>query len=124
MNISKFKIVIKYIFGGTSAVVEYILGVVNKALSSVDTSSKEKAQALLNTLLKANATLKAIAWLVPTKWQTAYGKTLDSIFSIVMMLEDLQITKEEIDIAYDRSKAAIAAWKSPDDETCVDGNDL
>ena len=89
MNISKFKIVIKYIFGGTSAVVEYVLGVVNKALSSVDTSSKEKVQALLNTLLKANATLKAIAWLVPTKWQTAYGKTLDSIFSIVMMLEDL-----------------------------------
>lgn len=120
MNISKFKIVLKYIFGGTSAVVEYVLGVINKALASIDASSKEKAQALLNTVLKGYTTLKAIAWLIPTKWQTAYGKTLDSIFAIVMMLEDLQITKEEIDIAYDRSKAALDAWRLPDDETCVD----
>ena len=124
MNISKFKIVIKYIFGGTSAVVEYVLGVLNKALSSIGETSKEKVQACLNTAVRVLAVLTAIKWLVPTKWQTAYGNTIFAVQGVVDSLSDLEITKDELTTVADRCKAALAAWKSPDDETCVDGNDL
>ena len=67
MNISKFKIVWKYLFGGTSSVVEYVLGVLNKALSSIGETSKEKVQACLNTAIRVLAVLTAIKWLAPTK---------------------------------------------------------
>lgn len=124
MNISKFKIVWKYLFGGTSSVVEYVLGVLNKALSSIGEASKEKVQACLNTAIRVLAVLTAIKWLVPTKWQTAYGNTIFAVQGVVDSLSDLEITKDELTTVADRCKAALDAWKSPDDETCVDGSDL
>ena len=124
MNISKFKIVWKYLFGGTPSVVEYVLGVLNKALSSIGETSKEKVQACLNTAIRVLAVLTAIKWLVPTKWQTAYGNTIFAVQGVVDSLSDLEITKDELTTVADRCKVALAAWKSPDDETCVDGNDL
>ena len=124
MNISKFKIVWKYLFGGTSSVVEYVLGVLNKALSSIGETSKEKVQACLNTAIRVLSVLNAIKWLVPTKWQTAYGNTIFAVQGVVDSLSDLEITKDELTIVADRCKAALAAWKSPDDDTCVDGSDL
>ena len=124
MNISKFKIVWKYLFGGTSSVVEYVLGVLNKALSSFGETSKEKVQACLNTAVRVLAVLTAIKWLVPTKWQTAYGNTIFAVQGVVDSLSDLEITKDELTTVADRCKAALDAWKSPDDETCVDGSDL
>lgn len=124
MNISKFKIVWKYLFGGTSSVVEYVLGVLNKALSSIGETSKEKVQACLNTAIRVLAVLTAIKWLVPTKWQTAYGNTIFAVQGVVDSLSDLEITKDELTTVADRCKAALDAWKSPDDDTCVDGSDL
>lgn len=124
MNISKFKIVWKYLFGGTSSVVEYVLGVLNKALSSIGETRKEKVQACLNTAIRVLAVLTAIKWLVPTKWQTAYGNTIFAVQGVVDSLSDLEITKDELTTVADRCKAALDAWKSPDDETCVDGSDL
>lgn len=32
--------------------------------------------------------------------------------------------KDELTTVADRCKAALASWKSPDDETCVDVSDL
>ena len=124
MNISKFKIVWKYLFGGTSSVVEYVLGVLNKALSSIGETSKEKVQACLNTAVRVLAVLTAIKWLVPTKWQTAYGNTIFAVQGVVDALSDRENAQDALATVADRCKPALAAWKSPDDETCVDGNDL
>lgn len=124
MNISKFKIVWKYLFGGTSSVVEYVLGVLNKALSSIGETSKEKVQACLNTAIRVLSVLTAIKWLVPTKWQTAYGNTIFAVQGVVDSLSDLEITKDELGIVADRCKSALDSWRTPDDGTCVDGSDL
>lgn len=120
MEISKFKVVMKYLFGGTSSVVEYVLGVLNKALASISDTKKEKVQGVLNVAIRVLSVLTAIKWLVPTKWQTAYGKTLFAVQEIVDSLSDLAITKDELAIVADKCKVALDAWKSPDDETCVD----
>lgn len=124
MNISKFTIVWKYLFGGTSSVVEYVLGVLNKALSSIGETSKEKVQACLNTAIRVLSVLTALKWLVPTAWQTAYGDTIFAVQGVVDSLSDLEITKDELGIVADRVRAAVFAWQQPDDATCVDGNAL
>lgn len=120
MNISKFTIAWKYLFGGASSVVEYVLGVLNKALASISDTTKEKVQGVLNVAIRVLSVLTAIKWLVPTKWQTAYGKTIFAVQEIVDALSDLSITKEELDAVCVKCTNAIDAWKSPDDETCVD----
>ena len=121
MNISKFKMAWAFLFGGgVSGVVEYVLGVLKNALASLTDSTKEKIQAALNIATRVLAVLKSLAWLIPTKWQTAYGKTIEAVQECVNDLGDLEITKEELDIIIDKVTAAINAWNSPDDETCVD----
>lgn len=120
MNISTIKIAIKYLFGGVSGVVEYLLGVLNAALAGMTDANKQKVQGALNLAQKVLATLNAIKWLCPVKWQTAYKSTVDAVAAAVAALEDLEITADEVAVVSDRVKAALVAWKQPDDETCVD----
>ncbi len=125
MNISKFKIVMSFLFGGgVSGVIEYALGVLKRALDGLTDTTKEKIQAALNLSMKVLSILEFCKILVPTKWQTAYAKTVEAVQEAVKSLSDLDLTKGELDIICDRVTAAIAAWKSPDDETCVDGSCL
>jgi len=120
MEISKFKLTLKFLFGGgVSGVVEYVLETLKNYLASLTDTTKEKIQSALNLAKKVLATLKAFKWLIPSKWQTAYDKTIESVEEVVTDLGDLEITKEELDIIIDKVVAAINAWKSPDDETCV-----
>ena len=120
MNISTIKIAFKYIFGGVSGVVEYLLGVLNAALAGMTEATKQRVQGALNLARKVLATLNAIKWLCPTKWQTAYKATVDAVAEAVAALEDLEITTDEVAVVSDRMKAALDAWKLPDDETCID----
>ena len=120
MNISKWTIAWKYIFGGVGSVADYLLDVLNKALDAIDASNKSKIQAVLNTANKVLATLNAFAWLCPTKWQTAYRLTAEAVQTVIDALSDLTLTLDELTAVKDNFTKAVAAWKSPDDETCLD----
>ena len=122
MNISTFKLITSFVFGGgISGVIEYALGVLKRALGGLTDTTKAKIQAALNLSMKVLGILEAVRILVPTKWQTAYAKTIEAVKETVSSLSDLDLTKDELGIICDRVTAAIDAWKSPDDETCVDG---
>ena len=120
MEISKFKLVVKYLFGGgVSGVVEYVLDILKNYLSSLSETTKDKIQSALNLALKVSSVLEAVKVLIPTKWQTAYGKTLTAVHTTIVALNGLELTKDEVYTIIDDLSAAIEAWKSPDDETCV-----
>ena len=68
MNVSKLKIVWKYLTGGMGSVADYLLDILNTALSKIDGSSKIKLQAVLNTAEHVLSVLVALEWLCPTKW--------------------------------------------------------
>jgi hypothetical protein len=68
-------------------------------------------------------TLKAFSWLIPTKWQTAYSKTLKAVEDTATALEDLQLTQEELANVITAYSSAVDAWKSGDDATCQDCTD-
>lgn len=122
MNISKFKLVMSFLFGGgVSGVIEYALGVLKRTFDGLTDTTRTKIQAALNLSMKVLSVLEAVRILVPTKWQTAYAKTVEAVKETVSALSDLDLTKDELTIICDRVTAAIDEWKSPDDETCVDG---
>lgn len=121
MNISNWKLISKFLFGGgVSGVIEYVLEVLKNALASLTDTTKEKIQAVLNLSLKVLSVLGAVKVLVPTKWQTAYTLTIAAVEACVSSLTDLEITKEELDVVCDKITAAYNAWRSPDDATCVE----
>lgn len=120
MNISKFKLAVKYLFGGIGSVVDYLLDILNQALAKVDPGRKEQTQAALNIALRVLSTLKAFEWLCPTKWQSAYAKTLAAVERTVTAFDDFILTADEFAALKDAFASAVSAWKSPDDDTCVD----
>ncbi len=116
---SKFKLLLKYITGGTSGVVEYLLGLLNAALAAIDPSKKEKIQHALNVAEQVLSVMQTLKFLCPTKWQTAYAKSVLAVQQVVFALADLALTEEELkQISADFSTAVIA-WNGDDDETCV-----
>lgn len=120
MEISNFKLVMKFLFGGgVTGVVEYVLDVLKNYLASLSETTKDRIQSALNLALKVASVLEAVKVLIPTKWQTAYGKTITAVHTTIVALSNLELTKDEVDTILDDLVAAIAAWKSPDDETCV-----
>lgn len=121
MKISNWKLVTKFLFGGgVSGVIEYALEVLKNALSALSVGTKDRIRAALNLALKVLSVLEAVKVLVPTKWQSAYVLTIVAVEYCCSALADLEITKDELDIVCDKIAAAYDAWRSPDDETCVE----
>ena len=120
MNVSKLKFLFKLVFSGFGSAVEYVLEIINNSLSKISSENKTKVQAVLNIARNALAILNAVTWLCPVKWQTAYMKTLDSVQTVVDALSDLTLTIDELHSVQEKFADAIAAWKSPDDESCQD----
>jgi hypothetical protein len=120
MDISKWMIAIKLLFGGVGAVASYVLDLLNKALAALPAGNRVKIQAVLNLAERVLSVLTALKWLCPTKWQTAYGKSVEAVETVVAALADLNITVDEIGKVRKAFAEAVASWKGDDDETCVD----
>lgn len=114
MNISKLKIGWKLLFGGMDAVVEYLLGIVNQALAAIDPAKRAKIAAAYNTITRVLATLNALAWLIPTKWQSAYRMTISAVANTADALSDFKIEESELTKVKDAFNAAVMAWRSDD----------
>lgn len=114
MNISKLKVAFKYLFGGMEAVVDYLLDIVNQALAAIDPDKRAKIAAAYNTLCKVLATMTSLAWLVPTKWQSAYKATLSAVADAADALADFKIEAAELTKVKDAFNAAVLAWRGGD----------
>lgn len=127
MNISRIKLAWKALTGflnpwGSVAanIADYALDVLNSAIAGLSIGKKERILAVLNTAVRVLAVLRAVQWLCPTKWQSAYLETIAAVSGVCDALEDLQLSMEELTSVRSKFEAAVKAWKSPDDETCVD----
>lgn len=114
MNISKFKIAVKLLFGGMESVVEYLLDIANAALAAIDPDKRAKVAAAYNTLCRILATMTALAWLVPTKWQSAYRMTIAAVSDAADALADFKIEAAELTKVRFSLRAAVIAWRAGD----------
>ncbi len=114
MNISTFKIAWKLLFGGVESVVDYLIGIVNAALDEINPEKRAKIAAAYNTIDRVLATLVALKWLCPTKWQSAYSQTVLAVKDVVDALSDFKIEAAELTKVRDAFAAAVAAWRTGD----------
>jgi glycine betaine/choline ABC-type transport system substrate-binding protein len=124
MNISKFKLALKYLFGGIDSVMEYLLEIVNEALAKIDPANRAKIAAAYNTISRVASTLLALKWLCPTKWQSAYEMTIIAASDTASALEDFKIEPAELTKVKDAFNAAVTAWRGgdvPDTDVDFDG---
>ena len=106
------------------AVVDYLLDIVNQALAAIDPDKRAKIAAAYNTLCKVLATLTALAWLVPTRWQSAYRMTIAAVSDAADALADFKIEATELTKVRDAFNAAVIAWRGCDvPDTDVDFSD-
>lgn len=120
MNISKWKVVWKFITGGSVGVVDYLLTVLKNALNGLGDVTKEKIQAVLNLAMKVLSIAQAVRIFIPVKYQLAYDLTIKALQTLIASLQDLEVTGTELKAFIDGYNEAYAAWMAPDDETCVD----
>lgn len=114
MDISKFKVIWYWIWGGMDSVVEYARGIVNYALDQIDINKKAKIVAAYNTIQRVLAVLQALKWLCPTKWQTAYSNTIVAVATITASLTDFKIEAQELADVKKKFEIACESWKSED----------
>ncbi len=113
MNISKIKIVWKFVTGGREAVLDYVIDCANTLMAQLaESGGGENAKTYLDYAQKILDTLSGVKWLCPSKWQTAYGLTVTAFADTVAALADLTVTGEEIESCYAAFKSAFSAWRA------------
>lgn len=115
---SRLKLLIKLIFGIGSAV-SYALEMLNRAIAAIDPAKKEKIQHALNVAEQVLSVMQTLKFLCPTKWRTAYAKSVLAVQQVVFALADLALTPEELKKISSEFNAAVLEWNGDDDETCV-----
>lgn len=120
MNVSKWMIAWKFITGGGTGVVDYLLTVLKNTLNGLGDVTKEKIQAVLNLSMKILSIAQAVRIFIPVKYQLAYDLTIKALQTLTASMQDLEMTGAELQALVNGYNEAYAAWMAPDDETCVD----
>lgn len=114
MNISKFKIVIKFLFGGKEAVLDYVLDVANDFVAKLGDKKQTELKGYLLQARKILAALEKYSNLCPNKWIEPYMETVEAFSHIVDALSDLKLTPEEVTQICAAFQSAYAAWRADD----------
>lgn len=112
MEISKLKIVWRFLTGGTSGVVEYIFEVANNAVNGLPGATKDKIRRVLDAIDAVLAFAVKYSWLCPERWRADYDVTLDALKTVSKAAEDLELTQEELGRVVDAWKIAYATWSA------------
>ena len=110
MEISKLKIVWKFITGGTGGVVSYILDVANNCVNKLDNGNKETIQKVVRSLKSILEFATKYDWLCPEKWRSDYIVTVSVLADVAHAAEDLKLTEEELVKIADSWRIAYSAW--------------
>ena len=113
MNISRVKLVWKFLTGGREAVLDYVIDAANTLMARLaESGGVANAQTYLGYAQKILDSLSGLKWLCPSKWQTAYGLTVTAFADTVVALADLTVTGEELESCCAAFKSAYCAWRA------------
>lgn len=113
MNISRFKLVTKFLFGGGFAgVLDYALDCANSLVAKLPGARQDEIKLYLVYARKTLDTLDNISWLCPKKWQKAYYATIQAFADVVSAMEDLTLTSDELTKIAESFQLAYAAWRA------------
>ena len=112
MNISKLKLVWKFLTGGREAVIDYALDVANTFADRLADAKKEEIGKWLATAWKIFDTMGAVSCLCPSKWRSAYEDTVAAFGAFIGALNDLKVEKDELAKVADAFRLAYAAWRA------------
>ena len=112
MNISKIKLAWKFITGGREGILDYALDVANTFVDRLADAKKEDIKSYLATARKVLDTMGAVSWLCPKKWLDAYEETVAAFGCLVAALNDMKVTRYEIEKVCNAFRIAYAAWRA------------
>lgn len=112
MNISKIKLVWKFLTGGREGVLDYALDIANTFADRLADAKKDGIKSYLATACNILDTLDSLLWLCPKKWRHAYVLTVQAFADLVSALDDLKVTPDELTAVCNAFRLAYAAWRA------------
>ena len=112
MNISKIKLVWKFLTDGREGILDYALDCANTFADRIADAKREDIKSYLSTARSILNTLDSLSWLCPSKWRNAYDVTLSAFADLVAALNDLKLTPEEFTAVCNAFRIAYAAWRA------------
>lgn len=112
MNISKLKLAWKFITGGREGVLDYALDCANTFTDRITDAKREDIKSYLSTARNILDTLSSLSWLCPSKWRQAYAFTLSAFGALVAALNDMRVTRYEIEKVCNAFRIAYAEWRA------------
>jgi len=109
MNISKLKVVLKYMTGGIESVIEYLLDLFNEMIAKLPAEEVAKYAQLAKDVA---VFVSNLCVLIPSEAKkVAAKKTAECFEELAAALIDSKMDKEELDVIIEKAKIAIKAWK-------------
>ena len=102
----------KFITGGGTGVIDYVLDVGNTIADRLPDAKKEEVGKYLATARKVLDTMGAVSWLCPKKWLSAYEETVAAFGALVAALNDMKVTRDEVAKVADAFRIAYATWRA------------
>lgn len=112
MNISKLKIVWKFLTAGREGVLDYALDCANTFADRLADAKKEDIKSCISTARNILDTLNSLSRICPSKWRHAYALTLSALGDLVSALDDLKVTPDELAEVCNSFRIAYAAWRA------------
>lgn len=113
MNISKFRLLIKFLFGGTEAALDYLLDVFNNILSSESVARYIKKAVAIGIYITEFMDDHQ-SW-CPSKWIPYYRAVYTAIMSVVDAFNDGKVTPDDIKRVKEQFQIAYATWRADGD---------
>ncbi len=112
MNISKLKIIWKFLVGGRTAVLDYLLDTANNLVAKLPDAKRSEVTAYLAQAKAILAAFEKYSWLCPKKWANAYTLTISAFADVVAALDDLSLSADELSGIVTAFQTAYAAWRA------------
>lgn len=110
IKISKWTIFWKSLFGGKTAVFDYLLDVANNAVAQIPDATKTQLGSIYSALLSVRDAVARLDWAVPASWRPYYAGVMSCIGDVMDALSDGRVEKAELEKIAASFQSAYALW--------------
>jgi len=110
MNVSKVKLVLKYMTGGIAGVIEYLLDLFNAMIDKLPKDEVAKYAQLASDISNFIKNLCS-SLITDAEKKDAALKTAEAFNELAIALLDAEVTPTELDAITEKIAAAVEAWR-------------
>ncbi len=114
LNISRFAIFWKALWGGKAAVFDYLLDKANTAAAMLPKATADKLNDIYHKVIAIRDAMYHLEWIVPASWRPSYISVVRCLSAIIDTLADGKMEASELEKVVTEFRLAYATWRADD----------